>query len=92
MDVIGAGDLTRFKTARTIVENYIVQRMGDDLPSVKIESYVMKFTALVDSWKALLTSNVDDYIYEVVYLANLKVAQIAVFSKIDSDTIQDLAD
>lgn len=82
-------DIIRQRKAQTLVENYIVDGLPSDQKSVKVQAFVLKLTRIGDDWKSLVTSNVDEMIYEVVYLAKYKAYQIKVFSPIDLVTIRD---
>lgn len=92
MEVVVLGDAIRQKKARTIVENYIVDGLPDDKKSIKIEAYVLRLTRVGDDWKSILTCNVDELLYEVVYLSKVKAARITVYSPVDAVTIQDDVD
>lgn len=92
VEVVAMGDLTRERKARTLVENYIVDGLDNDKKGIKVEAYLLKLTRVGDAWKAILTSNIDNLIYEVVYLAKLKASRVTIFSPVDSVTIQDNVD
>ena len=93
VEVVMLGDTIRQKKAMTIVENYVIGNLSEEEKGTKVEAYVLKLTRIRDNWKALLTCNTNpDLLYEIVYLANLKVSKIRVFAPTAEATVQDDVD
>jgi len=78
------------KKAKGIVESFISDGLTSDSKSVDVEAEVLKFLRVGDNWKAILMANNDDSIlYDVIYLNEMKVAEVRIFTPTDRIVVRD---
>lgn len=78
------------EAAKSLVHLYFKARKPDSLTDPKFALYVVWFTKILDNWKALVCTTLNDGLYfEVTYNGFKQETYVDVYSKIENHVISD---